>query len=61
MAEFRPVGPRNEWLAGSFGAYASVSTIVPPTPSTRKVQPTSSRATRCTSPVNSSVKRSTEL
>ena len=45
MAAFRVVRPRYEWLAGSSGAYASVSTTTPPTPSTRNVAPISPRAT----------------
>ena len=36
MAAFRTVRPPYEWLAGSSGAYASVSTTTPPTPSTRE-------------------------
>ena len=42
---FAVVRPPYEWLAGSSGAYASVSTTTPPTPSTRNVAPTSPRAT----------------
>ena len=54
MITFRPRGPPYEWLAGSSSRYASTSTIVPPTPSTRNVQPISAGATSWTLRASSS-------
>src|SRR3954470_14628526 len=48
MAALRAVRPREPWLAGSSRSYASTSTILPPTPSTKRVAPIRSGATSWT-------------